>query len=165
LTAGNRHSVTDASDPGGRIGPYIGEGAPDLRNLKLYFVECHAGDIIFLVTDGVHDNFDPQQLGKLPKDISTHLESDNWKHYEGNAAADKIKTTYRVKLLRETIHSKSNEVTPQEITSSVIEYCTHVTGKCREFMEQNPGKKQPTDYIEYPGKFDHTSIIAISVGQ
>ena len=165
LTAGNRHSVTDATDPGGRIGPWIGEGAPDLRNLKLYFVGCNVGDIVFLATDGVHDNFDPQQLGKLPKEVSTQLEGEDWKEYFGNSSADKVKNTFRVKLLRETIHASSRDVTPVEITSSVINHCVNLTKKCRDFMENNPQiKKQPSDIKEYPGKFDHTTIVALSVG-
>ena len=54
----------DASDCGGRIGPYI-EGGPDLRNLEVFMSPCIEGDIIFICTDGVHDNFDPQMLGKI----------------------------------------------------------------------------------------------------
>jgi serine/threonine protein phosphatase PrpC len=60
VTDGNRLSLTDASDPGGRLGPFLNEGTPDLRNLDLYFQPCNEGDIIFLVSDGVHDNLDPQ---------------------------------------------------------------------------------------------------------
>jgi hypothetical protein len=33
VTATNRNEVEDAKDPGGRIGPYIDQGNPDLRNL------------------------------------------------------------------------------------------------------------------------------------
>ncbi len=47
---------------GGRIGPWIGQGAPDLRNLKLYFYGCEQDDICFVCSDGIHDNFDPQQV-------------------------------------------------------------------------------------------------------
>ncbi len=36
LTAGNRVNQKDPRDPGGRLGPYIGNGDPDLRNMKLY---------------------------------------------------------------------------------------------------------------------------------
>jgi hypothetical protein len=32
------------------------------------------GDICFLCSDGVHDNFDPQQLGKSPKDVDKSLD-------------------------------------------------------------------------------------------
>lgn len=60
ITEGNRTNITDARDPGGRLGPYLEGGAPDLRNLKVYSKLCNPGDILFVVSDGIHDN-----LGKL----------------------------------------------------------------------------------------------------
>ena len=50
------HIVMDARDPGGRLGPYMEGGGPDLRNLRLYFLRCCQGDIITVVSDGIHDN-------------------------------------------------------------------------------------------------------------
>lgn len=52
-----RHNITDARDPGGRLGPQLANGEPDLRNLTVFFSECVEDDIIFVVSDGVHDNF------------------------------------------------------------------------------------------------------------
>ena len=80
VTAGNRCNLADATDPGtcklknlclihlqgGRVGPYLSNGSPDLRNLDLYVQVtwnlskltasqgCSDGDFIFLVSDGVH---------------------------------------------------------------------------------------------------------------
>jgi serine/threonine protein phosphatase PrpC len=66
VTAGNRKNVSDPKDPGGRLGPSIGNGKPDLRNLDLYWTPCAPGDMVILMTDGVTDN-----LGNL--DISCSL--------------------------------------------------------------------------------------------
>lgn len=52
LTAGNRINVTDTRDPGGRLGPYLEGGVPDLRNLSLYFCPCDENDLLILVSDG-----------------------------------------------------------------------------------------------------------------
>jgi len=60
--------ATDVRDCGGRLGPYIEEGRPDLRNIELYFQRCYEGDMIIVVSDGVHDNLDPQILGVKPSD-------------------------------------------------------------------------------------------------
>ncbi len=30
---------------------------------------CNEGDVIFMLTDGVHDHLDPRYLGKLPSDF------------------------------------------------------------------------------------------------
>ncbi len=51
------------SDPGGRLGPYLDAGAPDVRNLRVFFELCREGDTVLLMTDGIHDNLDPKSLG------------------------------------------------------------------------------------------------------
>ncbi len=56
ITEGNRRNVSDASDPGGRIGSYKDDGSPDLRNLSSYFYPCSTNDTIIFMTDGVYDN-------------------------------------------------------------------------------------------------------------
>lgn len=49
ITEGNRQNLTDARDPGGRLGPYL-ESEPDLRNLHLYYHIAEPGDLILLVS-------------------------------------------------------------------------------------------------------------------
>lgn len=56
ITKGNRGNL-DMRDPGGRLGPHKDGGLPDLRNLTLYCCLCKPGDVIGIVSDGVHDNF------------------------------------------------------------------------------------------------------------
>lgn len=51
-----RETAIDPRDPGGRLGPHLDDGSCDLRNLSVYCIECEDGDIISLVSDGVHDN-------------------------------------------------------------------------------------------------------------
>jgi hypothetical protein len=81
VTLGNRGGI-DATDPGGRLGPYVGRfGEPDLRNLHLYFATARDGDIILLCSDGVHDNLDAFSLGKSPSDIG--LQASDWKELAG----------------------------------------------------------------------------------
>src|SRR5690554_4793031 len=70
VTAGNRTSLIDVRYPGsyllllirlgGRLGPHTEVGEPDLRNLGLYCCPYAEGDLLLLVSDGIHDNFDPQ---------------------------------------------------------------------------------------------------------
>ena len=57
ITDGNRGNVTDARDPGGRLGPYVGDGDPDLRNLEIFCTPIKKDDIVMVLTDGVYDNF------------------------------------------------------------------------------------------------------------
>jgi len=81
LTATNRAEVLNATDPGGRIGPQVGNvGDPDLRNLELSHQTCKENDILLVVSDGVHDNLDPGTLGLAPKAIGLEGETyDTWK--------------------------------------------------------------------------------------
>ena len=48
----------DMRCPGGSLGPVDGYN-PDLRNLTFSFTILDHGDIVFLTSDGVSDNFDP----------------------------------------------------------------------------------------------------------
>lgn len=48
----------DMRNPGGSLGPADGYN-PDLKNLTFSFTLVEPGDIVFLTSDGVSDNFDP----------------------------------------------------------------------------------------------------------
>jgi hypothetical protein len=54
-----------SEDPGGRLGAQI-DGDADLRNLAVSIVPCMAGDAFAMLSDGVHDNLDPEKLGIVP---------------------------------------------------------------------------------------------------
>ncbi len=41
---------------GGRLGPTLEGGEPDLKNLNVYCTPCDQDDIIVMMSDGVHDN-------------------------------------------------------------------------------------------------------------
>lgn len=43
VTYGNRKNAIDARDCGGRLGPYLDGGQPDLRNLRSFFQPCKPG--------------------------------------------------------------------------------------------------------------------------
>lgn len=48
----------DMRSPGGSLGPSDGYN-PDLSNLTFSFTLVNSGDVVFLTSDGVSDNFDP----------------------------------------------------------------------------------------------------------
>lgn len=207
------------------MGPYLDNGLPDLRNLKLYYAECMPGDIVLILSDGVHDNIDPQSLGIPPHgllsvdDINNFnffgttdepavsmpspnvpeqvLTCDSWEEAESRfpKLADQAKTIFRqnmlLKLINElyvekkhsfntntTNNNNSNNnnnniysgvvaealaVTPKEITDKLIKYCRSITESSRQWMQQNPASKLPSDYVTYPGKMDHTTAITFRV--
>ena len=40
-----------------------------------------------------------------------------------------------------------------------------ITEVSRIFMKENPRQKLPIDYVKYPGKMDHASVICLTVGK
>ena len=69
----------DMRCPGGSLGPVDGYN-PDLRNLTFSFTVLNTGDIVFLTSDGVSDNFDPivsqcKHCDLLPLQHSNSLDS------------------------------------------------------------------------------------------
>ncbi|XP_063229906.1 PP2C-like domain-containing protein CG9801 [Bacillus rossius redtenbacheri] len=52
------HCMRDMRDALGALGPVDGQN-PELNNLTCSVTEVEAGDIVFLTSDGVSDNFDP----------------------------------------------------------------------------------------------------------
>lgn len=161
ITSGNRDNVKDSKDPGGRLGPFEGHGWPDLRNLRLYFSPVEDNDIILVVSDGVHDNLDPLTLGKQPHELNLNIKS--WDELTPENL-HKVKAKYMKGLLEELIFG-NGDPTPSNITESLMKHCWNVTSKSREFMEKNPNKKQPADYVGFPGKMDHTTCITFVVGK
>eukprot|EP01119_Soliformovum_irregulare_P000407 TRINITY_DN10280_c0_g1_i1.p1 TRINITY_DN10280_c0_g1~~TRINITY_DN10280_c0_g1_i1.p1 ORF type:complete len:649 (+),score=163.72 TRINITY_DN10280_c0_g1_i1:75-2021(+) len=167
ITAGNRSAITDARDPGGRLGPAQSDNLPDLRNLGLYFQECVVGDLIIVVSDGVHDNLDPQMLGKSPKDVG--IPTDDWEKAEklSPEAADLAKTQSRLNVLASIFEKlpNANEPCPSDVVDALVKYAVDLTQPTRAFMEAHSDQKQPADYVQFPGKLDHTTCICIRVGE
>lgn len=162
ITATNRcGSSNNASDPGGRIGPYL-QGRPDLRNLVADFIPCNEDDIIIVVSDGVHDNLDPQSLGKSPTDCG--LTGTSWEELDSELV-EKTKTTCRENMIRQFIDEQikmHNKVSPAAISRALLNHAVATTLASRHFLETYR-TELPCDYVRFPGKMDHTTCIAYRV--
>jgi len=183
ITEGNRRSVYDAKDPGGRLGPYVGDGEPDIRNVSVYYTLCEENDILLILSDGVHDNLDPMVLGKLPKDSGPqYSQVTNWRGFKSDEEVVQAKTLFMKKFLIDELilggetdeklrskvfsHATQDEpLSPTSITSRIMKHCLAVTGKGREWMEQNPRERLPEDYVAYPGKMDHATAVVLRVAK
>jgi len=158
VTEGNRSSLKNARDPGGRLGGYT-EGHPDLRNLALYFQPLRDGDVVFVVSDGVHDNLDPQSLGVEPQQLL--MDELTWNDVN-DKRCQTAKTQFRARLV--SMLMSQHNWTVQNVTTRLLKHSLNVTKKTREWMQSNPRKREPTNYAQYPGKMDHTTCLAIRVG-
>jgi len=183
ITKGNRRNIYDAKDCGGRLGPYVGNGQPDLGNVTVYYRLCEENDLILMLSDGVHDNLDPQVLGRPPKDCGPDFTSySDWSEITDTDVATSAKSDFMKNFLAneiilgggddEKIRSKvfstlveEEMLSPAAITARIMKHCLSVTGKGREWMEQNPREKLPSDYVEYPGKMDHATAVVLRVSK
>eukprot|EP01125_Pyxidicula_operculata_P013189 TRINITY_DN4362_c0_g1_i4.p1 TRINITY_DN4362_c0_g1~~TRINITY_DN4362_c0_g1_i4.p1 ORF type:complete len:1108 (-),score=247.18 TRINITY_DN4362_c0_g1_i4:1087-4044(-) len=159
VTYGNRRNIRDPRDCGGRIGPYLDGGMPDLRNLKCYFYPCKPGDLVLMMSDGIHDNLDPEHLGLSPADVNI-TNYQKWSDIP-SAEAELAKSEYQCKVIKNLLQT-CEEKNPNKISTALVEMCLKITDKSRQYMEANPNKPEPSDYVSYPGKMDHTTCIVIT---
>ncbi|KAH3732864.1 cyclophilin B [Pelomyxa schiedti] len=169
---GNNRGGNDPTDPGGRLGPIINSKDPDLRNLTVQYQACAAGDLILLVTDGVHDNLDPEVLGDTPS--TWRIQAPNWDTacQDNRELVVQVKTAFRQNLLKKVLEetpasmraSHTHLISPSNAADRLLNYAHKATSVQRKWMEDNPKLKTPCDYATYPGKLDHTSCVAICAG-
>lgn len=184
ITVDNRGNLLDATDPGGRLGPYVDGGQPDTRNLTLFFERCRAGDVLVLCSDGVHDNLDPSSLGVDPGALAPAFAGLDWDAacQRDYALAARVKREFAAQRLADLINGKgacfttefglvdtttaaggSGEPVLETVCRDVTDYCARVTHSSRDFMENNTRDKLPKDYKRFPGKMDHTTCVCVRV--
>jgi hypothetical protein len=147
----------DLTDPGGRIGFSENRGLadvdickkernePDLRNMMLNWCEYDLGDLLFIMSDGVSDNFDPMCLGQ---DVLQ----------DGQEAND------RSAQLCENIMTAIGDLEcASSCVNALLDYCWGITTKSRVFMEGERHARLPSNSNEYPGKLDHATCICLRI--
>lgn len=172
ITTGTRppSAITNVNDPGGRLGPYVGkEGSADLRNLSVFSQLCHENDILLLVSDGIYDNFDPQQLGISVEEAK--LDFPSWEQADAHAA-EKAKDNYRTMLIGKKLQEASGggddgdadgdkkgkkkkkkkgeddqvdlgKVDLQEFAHVLLHHAKTVTKYSRKWMQEHPTARMP----------------------
>lgn len=157
ITAVSRSDYLDPTDPGGRLGAYNGL-LPDTRNLAAFWIPVQKGDIIASMSDGVHDNLDPQLQGLSPSDFDAPY--DSWEN-----APDEWVVAVKQSYLRHFTRWLIRDIpfTPNHIKDTLINHCIKNTTKSREYLSTNPSMRTPGGYKEYPGKLDHCTIACIKV--
>jgi hypothetical protein len=115
-----------------------------------------------LVSDGVYDNLDPQQLGKTPKELNLKLndwkELDNLQKEPIYEEAEKIKESFVLKFLSFFLGGEQDP-SPETVGQKLIDHCVRITKNSRDWMENNYGKKLPSDYQKYPGNVANSSSV------
>ncbi|KAL6059374.1 PPM-type phosphatase domain-containing protein [Balamuthia mandrillaris] len=163
ITRGNRPVSSDMKDPGGRLGPISDKhNNPDLRNLGLFMCPCEEDSILVLLSDGIHDNLDPEHLGLLPKD----LQEDAGESWDETKLLQLLKEQYRAKCFQEKVLREGESpmsITPALLTHRLIQHCKDVTRPSRKWMQANPSRRIPNDRTRFIGKMDHATCLAVLV--
>ena len=79
---------------------------PDLRNFRVDLTPCEENDILILVSDGVHDNLEPFQIGLSPSEVAIE-DHPTWESVDPQRKA-KIAADYSIFLLHNLLHAKQN---------------------------------------------------------
>jgi len=159
VTSVSRYNSLDATDPGGRLGSFQ-EMMPDLRNLCVFWIPVEEKDILMAMSDGVHDNLDPQFQGLSPQDFG--YPSDNWQKAPP-VWVSTLKNLY-LPLYVQEFFIADDHMTPEKFQTRLTEYCYRLTSQSRNYLVTNPASRIPCDYQKYPGKLDHTTIACVQVG-
>lgn len=165
-------------DAGGAIGPVNGD-LPHLTNLTFSITTCESGDIVFLTTDGVSDNFDPVVTKiAVPGRRDSLLQSVDHK-------AEMLpheRHLFAMKGMERVIHEyeleRECDISAQELCIALMDHVVSLTAQKRLVIE-NPayyGRKHKTKErrrIEetirntirlLPGKLDHAAVVAYEAG-
>ena len=162
ITIGTDCFKDNKNDPGGAIGAIDStQIQPDLRNLRLFSHPCDDGDIICMVSDGVHDNFNPKYLGIAPSELK--LDSDDWTDVE-DADGRRAVSPFILHSIENKILPDHCDPTPHKCTHLLLNNALETTQKSRDFMEHNPTKALPNDYSLFPGQLDYATCLSFSVG-
>lgn len=182
-------SERDIRDAGGALGPVDGTN-PELHNLTCSVTFCHKGDMVFLTTDGISDNFDPV-VTKIALPMKANDSNFNTKECltsNGNIIikpelTPKERHTYALKEMEKVVHEfelKTEErCSAQAFCGALVQHVLTQTDMKRKIAE-NPAiyakhkttkqerRRRDSEIVEKmskaPGKLDHASVIAVEVG-
>ena len=187
ITTGS-HDISlerDIRDAGGALGPVNGT-QPELHNLTCSMTFVDPGDIIYLTTDGISDNFDP---------VVTKIAVSRVRQEGGDNGVDECGTQegkpemepherhqYAVKEMERIIHEfelfAEVPCSAQELCGAILQHVLKLTNTKRQVLE-NPklyGKKlrskerkrRDAEILDQmhkaPGKLDHATIIGYEIG-
>lgn len=169
----------DMRDAGGAVGPVNGD-QPYLVNLTFSVTTCEPGDVIFLTTDGISDNFDP-----VVTKIAVPGRKDSLTLSSVDQKAEMLpheRHLFAMKGMERIIHEYELEteadISAQELCMALNNHVTNLTQPKRLVIE-NPAyysrqfKAKERRKIEetikttirtMPGKLDHATVVAYEAG-
>lgn len=181
-------SERDIRDAGGAVGPVDGQN-PELHNLTCSVTFCNKGDIIFLTTDGISDNFDPVVTKVALPMRANDSNFNSHQRYNSNGSlitkpelSPKERHVYSMKEMERVVHEyelvTEEACTAQAFCGALLQHVLMLTDEKRKIIE-NPSlyaKRKMTkkdrqvrdsEIVEKmskaAGKLDHATVIAFEV--
>ena len=175
--------VTYSASGNGCLGHAIGD-KPDKSNLRCGFLPVHENDIVFLVTDGIFENFDPVVLlDKAGEENRGNTEKGSGAAQQRAALVTEERETAKLAKITELFlnarsHKRVEHLSSGILVESLIEYAIDVTDQKRKFLERwwsdldyiNAEDRSSKEHEilkiadDYPGKVDHATAVAYEVG-
>ncbi len=160
ISVGSRGNLTDPTDSGGRVSGKENE-PDDLRSLSVATLMVKPGDQIILMSDGIHDNLNPDNLGITPQMLDPQQFSNvtSWDavdHAQGESAISKFMASQVLKLTQGTDTVDSALKTLQEhayVTASVDDKIGRL---------ENRSKFSEGGHVRQ-GKADNANAIGITI--
>ena len=189
VTAGSHMGKgRDPRDSGGCLGANLGND-PDLSNLICCFVPVSEGDIIFLTSDGISDNFDPVLLKEAVASesnmadpfASSPTSEDSRPPLPSLTPEQRQERTVRdiARVIKKRQERIEHDITVQDLVDSLITHTVEVTDAKRNFLEKvwvetsdptlTPNsrrykeKRLAKESKALPGKLDHSTIVGYQV--
>lgn len=171
--------VRDIRDAGGAIGPVDGQN-PELHNLTYGLSFANHGDIVFLTTDGISDNYDPVvtkiAVAKLNNVDNNHNDEDRRGQsldYEAATSAVSVngrpemepeeRHIYAMKEMERTVHEyeliTEEQCSAQELCSAMVQHVLTLTDQKRKVLE-NPELYRRKRLSEKDKKRRDTEIVS-----
>lgn len=174
------HSMRDMRDALGALGPVDGQN-PELNNLTVSMTVAQPGDILFLTSDGISDNFDPvvgkfavarrgRKEGTAPQPSLPEVEA-----HQRHAL-----TLLRMQdLLQQGLYQGDGPVrSAEELCDRMVDFATKLTAAKRRILEDPDLYSDGSQGEEarkrrhragprlamVPGKLDHASLVAYQIG-
>ena len=176
-----RDGVTDC---GGCLGPQVGVD-PDLENLVLSFSGVQPNEIVFLVSDGISDNFDTKfNIHAEPRTMNESTSSYGkiiQKIFKNpKALTREEKCNLKMSEIVKDYFSKQEGIvsTSQELCVAMVNYALSVTQEKRGYLEIALSSNYPSRSVlrdknpelyekikKATGKLDHATVVACCVGE
>ncbi|EEC09440.1 hypothetical protein IscW_ISCW008157 [Ixodes scapularis] len=151
--------MRDMRDALGALGPVDGQN-PELNNLTVSMTVAQRGDILFLTSDGISDNFDPVVGNRsTPAHALTLLRMQD--------------------LLQQGLYQGDGPVrSAEELCDRMVDFATKLTAAKRRILEDPDLYSDGSQGEEarkrrhragprlamVPGKLDHASLVAYQIG-